>query len=149
MSDDPEKLEGFGGWLLLVAIGQWLGLFGKVIELIFDLPDFAGRWNDLVMRRPMLGEAVLELGLIAFMLYTTIMMSMKRQEFPTLFRIQLALFVIVPLASTVWLAKATGHTLAGMAFAATATQAVIGVIGASISILYSLRSERVRNTFVY
>ncbi len=77
------------------------------------------------------------------------MMSLKRHEFPTLFRLQLALVVLAPLASSAWLSTSTGRPLAGLAFAATATQAIIGVTGASISILYSLRSQRVRNTFVY
>ena len=83
------------------------------------------------------------------MLYTTIIMSMKRREFPTLFRIELALFVIVPLLSIWWVSSSTGTAVDKVSFAGIAAEAVVGTIGASISILYSLRSVRVRNTFIY
>lgn len=141
--------EGFGGWLLLVAIGQWLGVFGGLVQFVLGLPDGASRWSDPALRRGIMEEAGLEIALLAMMLYTTVMMSMKRREFPTLFRIQLALVVVVPLLSTWWASTSAGEPIEGLEFAGTAVQAVVGVIGASLSILYSLRSERVRNTFIY
>ena len=141
--------EGFGGWLLLIAIGQWLGVFWTLAQLLLELPGYAGQLSDPSMRRAVIGEAGLDIALLAFMLYTTVMMSMKRREFPTLFRIQLALFVVVPLLSTWWTSTSTGKPLEGPEFTSTAVSAVVGVIGASLSILYSLRSARVRNTFVY
>ncbi len=141
--------EGFGGWLLLIAIGQWLGVFGQLIQLLLALPDYASRWSDLSMRRGIMGEAGLDIALLALMLYTAVMMSMKRRHFPTLFRIQLALLVVVPLLSTWWASSSAGKPIEGLEFAGTAVQAVVGVIAASLSILYSLRSERVRNTFIY
>jgi hypothetical protein len=149
MSDVSEKLEGFGGWLLLIAIGQWLGLFGTVGDLLLDLPDYLSGLGDPATRRVVVGQAAIEIFLLLFMFYTTLMMAMKRHEFPTLFRLQLALAAVVPLASAVWLSHATGKPLEGVDFAGTAAQSVIAVIGASISILYSLRSQRVRNTFIY
>jgi hypothetical protein len=141
--------EGFGGWLLLIAIGQWLGVFGQLAQLLLALPDYASRWSDLTMRRGIMGEAGLDLAVFAMMLYTAIMMSMKRREFPTVFRLQLALLVVVPMLSTWWTSTSAGKPIEGLEFAGTAVQAVAGVIGASLSILYSLRSERVRNTFIY
>jgi hypothetical protein len=141
--------EGFGGWLLLIAVGQWLGVFAGLVQFLLGLPDYASRWSDPLMRRGVMGEAGLEIALLAMMLYTAVMMSMKRREFPTLFRIQLALVVVVPLLSTWWTSTSAGTPIEGLEFASTAVQAVVGVVGASLSILYSLRSERVRNTFVY
>ena len=149
MTSASKKLEGFGGWLLLIAIGQWLGVFGTLGDFLMELPDYAAQWSDPAVRRGIVGEAVLDAGLIAFMFYTAIMMNMKRHEFPTLFRLQLALVVVLPVLSILWMSRSTGQALGTVDFAATAAQAVAGVIGASISILYSLRSERVRNTFVY
>jgi hypothetical protein len=32
ITDASRKLEGFGGWLLLVAIGQWLGVFERKVS---------------------------------------------------------------------------------------------------------------------
>jgi hypothetical protein len=141
--------EGFGGWLLLVAIGQWLGVLGGLGQFLLELPDYASRWGDLATRRGVVGEAGLEIALLAMMLYTAVVMNLKRRTFPTLFRIQLALVVVVPLLSTWWTSTSTGTPIEGLEFSGTAVQAVVGVIGASLSILYSLRSERVRNTFIY
>jgi hypothetical protein len=149
MSEATAQPEGFGGWLLLVAIGQWLGLFRELVEFIWALPTWLDQWSDLALQRAMLGEVGLSLGLLAFMLYTTITMSMKRHEFPTLFRIELALYVVVPLLTTWWVSKSTGTPVDKMTYAAIVAEAIAGTIGASLSILYSLRSTRVRNTFVY
>ena len=80
MTDASEKLEEFGGWLLLVAIGQWLGVFGALGDFLMELQTYAAQWTDPAVRRGVVGEVVLDAGLVAFMLYTTIMMSMKRHE---------------------------------------------------------------------
>jgi hypothetical protein len=149
MSQVAEGPEGFGGWLLLVVIGQWLGFFGQLMAFIWTLPTWVGQWRDPALHRATMGEAGLSVGLLAFMLYTAIMMNMKRREFPTLFRIEVALFVIVPLLSIWWVARSTGAVVDKATFAGIATQAVAATIGASFSILYSVRSARVRNTFIY
>jgi hypothetical protein len=149
MSQVAEGPEGFGGWLLLVAIGQWLGFLGRLVELIWALPTWVGQWSDPALRRATLGDAGLSGALLAFVLYTAIVMNMKRREFPTLFRIEVALFVVVPLLSIWWGATSTGTVVEKASFAGIATQAIAATIGASLSILYSLRSARVRNTFVY
>jgi hypothetical protein len=149
MSEATGEPEGFGGWLLAVAIGQWLGILRELVEFLWALPTWVGEWRDPAMHRATLGEAGLSLGLLAFMLYTAIIMNMKRREFPTLFRIELALYVVFPLLSIWWVATATGTPVDRASFAGIAGEAVASTIGASLSILYSLRSLRVRNTFVY
>jgi hypothetical protein len=149
MKQGAEAPEGFGGWLLLVAIGQWLGILRELVEFIGSLPTWATQWSDPILRRAASGEAALSAGLIAFMLYTAIMMSMKRSEFPTLFRIGLALYVVVPLLSIAWVSLSTGATVEGASFAALAVESVVATVGAWISMLYSLRSVRMRNTFIY
>jgi uncharacterized YccA/Bax inhibitor family protein len=149
MSQAEEAPEGFGGWLLLIAIGQWLGLLRELVEFIWALPTWASQWSDPALHRAAIGEAGLSAGLLAFMLYTTIIMSMKRRLFPTLFRIELGLFVVVPLLSIGWVSASTGVAVDQASFAGIAAEAVGGTIGAWISMLYSLRSARVRNTFIY
>jgi hypothetical protein len=149
MSQAQESPEGFGGWLLLIAIGQWLGLLSKLVEFVWALPTWAGEWSDPALQRAAVGEAGLSAGLLAFMLYTAIAMSLKRRAFPTLFRIELGLFVVVPLLSIGWVQASTGVAVDKASFAGIAAEAVGGTIAAWISMLYSLRSARVRNTFVY
>ncbi len=116
---------------------------------MWALPTWTSQWSDPVLRRAAIGEAGLSASLLAFMLYTAIMMSSKRREFPTLFRIEVALYVVVPLLSIAWVSSSTGATVDGANFAGIAVQAVFGTIGAWISILYSLRSARVRSTFIH
>jgi Protein of unknown function (DUF2569) len=144
-----EEPEGFGGWLLLVAIGQWLGVLWGFADLAASFPDWIVQWRDPALHRATAGEAGLTLGLLAFMLYTAVVMNMKRQTFPLLFRIQAVLYVVVPLFSVWWVSNSAGTPVDRVSFAGIAMQAIAGTIGASITILYSLRSARVRNTFVY
>lgn len=149
MNGARAQAEGFGGWLLMVVIGQWLGLFRSILDFVWALPAYALQWKDPALRSATIGEVAIAFGLLAFMLYTTIMMNMKRREFPLLFRIELALFVLAPLLTTWWVSTATHKPVDKATFAGVALEAVIATIGASISVLYSLRSQRVRNTFIY
>ena len=149
MTQAAEAPEGFGGWLLLIAVGQWLGILRELLEFIWALPTWMSQWSDPVLRRAAIGEAGLSASLFAFMLYTVTMMSLKSREFPTLFRFELALYVVAPLLSIWWVSVSTGASVEGASFAGIAVEAVLGTIGACISILYSLRSARVRNTFIY
>jgi len=149
MTEAAEAPEGFGGWLLLIAVGQWLAILRQAVEFVSGLPSWMSQWGDPLLRRAVLGEAGLSAGLIAFMLYTAIMMNLKRREFPTLFRIELGLYVVVPLLSVWWVSRSTGETVDGMNFAGIAGEAVLSTIGACFSILYSLRSARVQNTFIH
>src|SRR5438046_4387036 len=90
MNQVAEGPEGFGGWLLLIAVGQWLGFLGRLMELVWELPTWVGQWSDPALCRATMGEVALSVGLLAFMLYTAIIMNMKRREFPTLFRLEAA-----------------------------------------------------------
>ena len=144
-----KEPEGFGGWLLLVAIGQWLGVLWGFADLAASSPGWIAQWRDPALRFATAGEAGLALCLLAFVLYTAVVMNMKRREFPLLFRIEAALYVVVPLFSTWWVSSLAGTPVDRIDFAGIAIQAIAGTIGASITILYSLRSARVRNTFVY
>jgi uncharacterized YccA/Bax inhibitor family protein len=149
MEQASDAPKGFGGWLLLIAIGQWLGILRELVGFVWALPTWANQWSDPILRRAAMGEAGLSAGLIAFMLYTVIMMSLKRHEFPTLFRIELALYVVVPLLSVGWVSVSTGAAVERASFAGIAAESIVGMIGAWISMLYSLRSERMRNTCIY
>ena len=71
MTDASEKLEEFGGWLLLVAIGQWLGVFGALGDFLMELPTYAAQWTDPAVRRGVVGEVVLDAGSGAITSFST------------------------------------------------------------------------------
>ena len=55
MTGTSDRLEGFGGWLLLIAIGQWLGVFGTLGDFLMELPDYAAQWSDPAVRHGIVG----------------------------------------------------------------------------------------------
>lgn len=146
----PEgaKIEGFGGWLLIVAICQWFGTLSLFADFLKALPEYEKHWSNPIARRVIMAEAGLTLGFVGFMIYVAIMMSLKRRVFPLLFRIELVLIVVGPLIILLWAAAVSDASLEKLNFGTEVTRSIGRAVGAAIWILYSLRSVRVRNTFV-
>ncbi len=144
-----EKLEGIGGWLILVAIGQVLGILRSLAEFGKSLPDYEKHWNNPLMQKAIIGEIGLSAVMFAFMVFTAIMMGQKRRIFPTLFRIELVLFAVMPLLNLFWVSQALGVSLEKLGYETVAGQSIGIAVGAAVWIAYSLRSVRVRNTFVH
>lgn len=146
----PEgaKIEGFGGWLLIVAIGQWFGALSFIADFLKALPEYEKHWSNPIAQRVIMAEAGLTLGFVGFMIYVAIMMSMRRRVFLFLFRVELVLIVVGPLIVLFWAALVSDASLEKLNFGTEVGRSMGRAVGAAIWIVYSLRSVRVRNTFV-
>jgi hypothetical protein len=120
--------SGFGGWLLVLAIGQSLGLvsaFGAFIGLLQG-----GSWDDTARGSVLVALTVL-------VAWTTIAMWRRHFTFPRVFVGQSIALVIAALWSF------ADRPTAEMRYADLAGVVAISALWAA----YVLRSARVRNTF--
>ncbi len=138
--------RGLGGWLILLVIGQILGMF-RVLKVIFD---------DMDLYREVRPEAVAaihaELGLnVAFLILavvTTVAMFRKLRLFPTLWIYQGLAAILLPILD-VALASALLHVAPFSVLDASVGGQIVGTaIAVALWTWYLRVSVRVRNTFV-
>jgi hypothetical protein len=142
-------VEGFAGWLLVLAIGQWLAvlsLFGEALRLM----SLYERYLVLrEMRTAMIVNLAGHLALLVFVLSAAVLMMRKSRLYPRLLRIELMLLVVLPALSIVWETEETGTYVTGpKVWIAVALRFVATGVFASLWFIYSQHSLRVRNTFV-
>jgi hypothetical protein len=143
------RLEGFGGWLLVVAIGQWAGILVLLGQIGNALPQYEQYWANPLMKTVIVGSLITDLGLAAFAFYVAVMMTRRSRIFPALFRVQLVLIVALPVITAIWMSLVTGVPIASLDWAPEVGRAIGRAVGAVVWILYSLKSVRVLNTFVH
>lgn len=142
-----ETLEGFGGWLLLLAILEWVVLAGWVSALPFML--FGGlTWLENEAPAIGLAQSAVVAVAAAFALYVNVTMTRKRLIFPRLFRAQLVLNMVLQLVLVLIEATMSSSTAAAVQWKSEIAGMVMPAIGSALWFVYSLRSVRVRNTFV-
>lgn len=148
---EPE-LKGIGGWLILVAIGQVLG----VLRLISDMARYYAEADAKLFQQfpiTLYGEAALNLALLALLIYVTVLFFRKSRKFPLYYIYQWLAVIVVPLVSALWvvvtLSMATGQSMSEVAkFDSKVVGELFAIgIGAIIWISYILKSRRVANTF--
>jgi NADH:ubiquinone oxidoreductase subunit K len=110
-------------------------------------------WQDYVdapqAHASSIAEAIVHLAALVFVLWTAVSMARRRRLFPVLLRIELALLAALPVAELFFGSTETDtYVTAPKLWIAIALR--IGVTGlfAAALFVYSLRSERVRSTFV-
>jgi hypothetical protein len=152
LKDFKPPLSGIAGWLILIAIGQ-------VVGVIKSLGSLARYYNEadpeLFQQFPvtMWGEAALNAGFIAFAIYTAVLFFQKSSKFPRFFIYQWMILIFMPLVDMVWvgltLSLYTGRSFGEIAKydPETVAQSIAAVIGAAIWITYIIKSRRVANTF--
>ncbi|MGZ5909192.1 MAG: DUF2569 family protein [Reyranella sp.] len=142
-------LEGFGGVLLYVAIVQWLGVVTVAARLFWRMPP----WGDYVdaprTHASAIAETVGHLAVLAFVLWTAMLMTRRRRLFPVVLRIELVGLAVLPFLDLLFGTTETDSyvTAPKLWIAIVLRIVVIGLFAAALFV-YSLRSERVRNTFV-
>ena len=141
-------LEGFHGWLALLATSQFLSLALVLAADMALIPQYVELWRISTIRSAMAAEITLFVVLLALMLYTTLMMVKKRRIFPTLYRAQLVMLAVVPILTLLIVSSLSGISLAELEIRTVAGEVGVGAVFSMGWILYTLRSVRVRNTFV-
>lgn len=134
-------VEGFGGWLLVLAALQWLAVFGLLAWLSREMgalerPGAAGT-------PPLLTGY---LAILAFVTWTAVAMMRRRRLFLVLLRIELVLLVVL---STMDLSIfGSSYVTEPKAWLAVLARFALASVIAALGFAYSAASVRVRNTFV-
>ena len=146
-SQNPGNLVGFGGWLMLLAIGQTLSPFRTVAELFSSSEGY-----QQLMPLPngplaVYGEIVLLLAFAALQVVVVFAMFRRSPRFKQLFLYQWIAIPLVFVLDAAWISTVLGapmsKVLAGDALVAPTTSFVL----TGIWVAYVYRSVRVRNTF--
>jgi len=141
--------SGFGGWLLLLAIGQSLAPL-RTLSVLAQSADGYRALQDSSIPNATLAiyaEVGLFIGFAAFQVFIIISMYRKRHFFPRLFFYQWISGICVPIADWMLTSVLLHIPLNSLVTA----RDVAGVLGAGllggIWVWYVARSVRVRNTF--
>jgi Protein of unknown function (DUF2569) len=145
---------GIGGWLLVVAFGQLLGLllmFVALGRMFFD-PDALQGFEQFPLAS--YGELGFNLALALLTTTTAILFFRKSRHFPRVFICGLVAAFVLPALSVVWTALTLSAQLGkplGVFLELEPqeiAQFMATIVAALIWIPYTLKSKRVRNTFV-
>ncbi|CDX36775.1 DUF2569 family protein [Mesorhizobium sp. WSM4935] len=143
----PEQLVGFGGWLMLLAIGQCLSPFRTLAELFSSSEGY--RQLMPVPNGPLAvcGEVLLLLAFAGLQVIVLFSMLRRSPRFKRLFVYQWIAIPIVFVLDAVWTSTVLDapmtQVLAGDALVAPIASFVL----TGIWVVYVYRSVRVGNTF--
>ncbi|TPL56935.1 DUF2569 family protein [Mesorhizobium sp. B2-4-2] len=146
-SQGPAALIGFGGWLMVLAIGQ----VSSPLRTLADLANSAEGYRQL-MPLPnglvaVYSEVALNLAFLALQLVVLISMLRRSRRFPQLFLVQWIAIPVVFVLDTILISSTLGvpvsQILAGDALATP----VLSFILTGAWVAYVYKSVRVKNTF--
>jgi len=142
---------GFGGWLLLLAIGQTLA----PLRILADLGAMTESY-DVVRTLPngvaaATGEIALNCFYFLFVVAVVVLMYRKSWRFPIMFTYQWYLYFVVQALDFLWIAymlKVPVRTLASNYTSEEIGRIVAAFVAGGLWVWYVNASSRVRNTFV-
>jgi hypothetical protein len=150
--EEKDYIYGFGGWLILIAIGFTIS-FGRSLFYLFDelIPLFSdGTIQEAINVDPMWGllffiEFVFHIGIVIFVGFIGYL-CIKQM---VLFKKKVIYFLIFNFIMTI-ISFLSYLTVPEMAVDATDTMVTVfqSAIYAAIWIPYIIKSKRVNNTFV-
>ena len=140
---------GFGGMLLYVAIVQWLGVVVVAGKLFWPMPPLADYFDAPQAHASAIVETLGHLAVFVFGLWAALLMTRRGRLFPILLRIELVGLAALPFVELIFGTTETdSYVTAPKLWIAIALRIVVIGLFAAALFVYSLRSERVRNTFV-
>jgi hypothetical protein len=139
---DPS---GFGGWLLVLVVGQSIAPFASLADLHFGLGWYRGYPNAQAAE---LIQTAVSLCIFAIQLVVAIVMYEKMRSFPHLFFYQWLAITALSLVNLLAISALLPFSPFQLLDSEAVGHPIVGFAAAGIGVLYLRRSQRVRNTFV-
>lgn len=146
-SQSPSDLVGFGGWLMLLAIGQALSPFRTLAELFSSSEGY-----QQLMPLPngpvaVCGEIVLLLAFAALQVVVLFAMVRRSPRFKQLFLYQWITIPVVFILDAIWTSTILGVPISQILVADALIAVIASFVLTGIWVACVYRSVRVRNTF--
>jgi hypothetical protein len=142
-----QGLVGFGGWLMLLAIGQAL----SPLRTLADLGNSVDGYQKLMTLQngamAVYGELALNLAFLVLQLVVIVSMLRRSHQFPRLFFCQWFAIPVVFLLDTVWISTSLGIPVKQVLAGDALVTPLVSFVFTGIWAAYVYRSARVRNTF--
>ncbi|MBY5442305.1 DUF2569 family protein [Rhizobium leguminosarum] len=148
-ADPVNGPSGFGGWLLLLAIAEVLGLLRILAAVANSMKTYAENSSSGGSQLVLGGEAVLNLALVILQVVVVWFMFKKDRLFPRLFFYQ---WIAIPVAFVLDIALVSAVLGVGVNQLLTAEvvgPSVAAFIATGLWMWYVSKSVRVRNTFIH
>ncbi|RWC41781.1 MAG: DUF2569 family protein [Mesorhizobium sp.] len=143
----PGALVGFGGWLMLLAIGQTL----SPLRTLADFANSADGYQQLMTLSngplAVYGEVALNLAFLALQLVVLVSMLRRSHRFPQLFLLQWLAIPVVFVLDTIWVASVLGVPVSLVLAGDALVTPIVSFVLTGLWVAYVYKSVRVRNTF--
>ncbi|TPK63876.1 MULTISPECIES: DUF2569 family protein [unclassified Mesorhizobium] len=146
-SQGPAALVGFGGWLMLLAIGQVL----SPLRTLADLANSAEGYRQLLpLPNGLLAvysEVALNLAFLALQLVVLISMLRRSRRFPQLFLVQWIAIPVVFVLDTILISSTLGVPVSQILAGDALMTPILSFVFTGAWVAYVHKSVRVKNTF--
>ncbi|TPK56783.1 MULTISPECIES: DUF2569 family protein [unclassified Mesorhizobium] len=146
-SQGPAALVGFGGWLMLLAIGQVL----SPLRTLADLANSVEGYRQLLpLPNGLLAvysEVALNLAFLALQLVVLISMLRRSRRFPQLFLFQWIAIPVVLVLDTILISSTLGVPVSQIFAGDALMTPVLSFILTGAWVAYVYKSVRVKNMF--
>jgi len=146
-SQNSAALVGFGGWLMLLAIGQTLSPLRSLAQLGSSTEDY-----QKLMMLPngtlaAYGEIALLLAFVVLQGVVLVAMFRRSSRFKQLFLVQWIAIPVVFVLDAVWISAVLGAPMSQVLAGDALVTPIVSFVLTGIWVAYVYKSIRVRNTF--
>ncbi|UCI05879.1 DUF2569 family protein [Mesorhizobium sp. B1-1-8] len=146
-SQNPGELVGFGGWLLLLAIGQTLSLFRTLADLVSSSDGYKQLMPLPNGPLAVYGEIGLLLAFTALQVVVLVAMLRRSPRFKQLFLYQWIAIPLVFVLDAVWTSTILGAPISQVVAGDALVAPIVSFVLTGIWVAYIHKSIRVKNTF--
>jgi hypothetical protein len=146
-SQDKSDLVGFGGWLLLLALGQTVSPLRTLGEFAASIEGYKQLMTLPYGPLTTYGGAVLLLAFLVLQLVVTIAMFRRSPRFKRLFLLQWIAIPVVFVVDVVWVSALIQVPVSQILAGDALVKPIVSFVVSGIWVAYLYNSVRVRNTF--